>query len=640
MKYFRIILVLSFIMLLTGCSNKTYIVRYFVDDEVIKTEEVKKGEQALPPVSPVKEGYTFMGWSEEPTNVTSDLDIYAKFEKNIYTVKFIVDDKAISEQQVEHQKNVTPPEDPIKEGHTFIGWSEEFTNVTSDLDIYAKFEKNIYTVKFIVDDKVISEQQVLYQSAAVFPPNPSKTGFLFTGWNIDTSSITCNLDVYAIFEEDKEYIIDKKILEIDEHMNKYGTVLKEDITLIDSINDIYITWQSSNPQILSNEGLINHPYSEEKYISVLFTASIEYKGVTKEKSYSFKIERRYKDLSTGINAVYNSRSLMMQKGLETYDIIYPSFIYLSSDTTGNLSSTSEVISMTNGYKKSFHKLGGRIVPSLAVQSSTDIANLKTIIQNEQTLEKLVMNLLNYCIDNDFDGIDIDWETPGSSGGVLYTKLMKKLYETFKAYDSNLLVTSAIGGGPWQYKKYDLTNSNIYHDYINMMTYSMENSSVSTFQNALYYKSGACLTQCSVERSIELYQSVGVRLDQIIVGIPFYGRIFTDTDGLGTSGSTSSAPTAGTIRSYIDDQTYKYYFDEDCKVPYLYNETDRKFITYESVKSILIKWDYIKTNKIAGMMAWNYRQDTDDILTTAMQIGKLDETEYTEEIKEFLKNNPY
>ena len=65
------------------------------------------------------------------------------------------------------------------------------------------------------------------------------------------------------------------------------------------------------------------------------------------------------------------------------------------------------------------------------------------------------------IENKLDGIDMDWETPGSSHARNYTKLMKVIYEKFKAYDSELLITSAIGAGPWQYNYYDLINSNKY-----------------------------------------------------------------------------------------------------------------------------------------------------------------------------------
>ncbi len=99
-------------------------------------------------------------------------------------------------------------------------------------------------------------------------------------------------------------------------------------------------------------------------------------------------------------------------------------------------------------------------------------------------------MLTFCKENDLDGVDIDWETPGESGGLNYTKLMKKIYEVFKADNEEYLVTSAIGAGPWQYTKYNLVASAKYHDYINMMSYDMHIGTVSSFHNALYYKTKA------------------------------------------------------------------------------------------------------------------------------------------------------
>ena len=45
------------------------------------TEEVKPNDSVTPPSNPIRERYDFIGWSEELENITSDLIIYALYEK-------------------------------------------------------------------------------------------------------------------------------------------------------------------------------------------------------------------------------------------------------------------------------------------------------------------------------------------------------------------------------------------------------------------------------------------------------------------------------------------------------------------------------------------------------------------------------
>ncbi|MBQ7061586.1 MAG: InlB B-repeat-containing protein [Clostridia bacterium] len=60
-----------------------------------------------------------------------------------HTVTFVDWDGAeLSVQQVLDGESAVAPEDPIREGYTFIGWEGDYTNVTSDLIIIARYEKN------------------------------------------------------------------------------------------------------------------------------------------------------------------------------------------------------------------------------------------------------------------------------------------------------------------------------------------------------------------------------------------------------------------------------------------------------------------------------------------------------------------
>ena len=62
--------------------------------------------------------------------------------KQLHTVIFQDGEgNILSEQKVANGSSAITPEDPVKEGYKFIGWDQDFTNITEDLVIKALFEK-------------------------------------------------------------------------------------------------------------------------------------------------------------------------------------------------------------------------------------------------------------------------------------------------------------------------------------------------------------------------------------------------------------------------------------------------------------------------------------------------------------------
>ena len=145
-------LLLTLILLacfMTSCKKKvnTYTVTFMDGDIVLKTETVNEGEDAEGLI-PSKEGYIFEGWSVSINNINSDVVTYASFSPIQYDVKFMVDGEIYATKTVEYNGTVIPPVRPEKEGHIFMGWDGSYKNVTSNLEINAKFEKIEYEVIF------------------------------------------------------------------------------------------------------------------------------------------------------------------------------------------------------------------------------------------------------------------------------------------------------------------------------------------------------------------------------------------------------------------------------------------------------------------------------------------------------------
>ncbi|WP_216830406.1 InlB B-repeat-containing protein [Alkalihalobacterium elongatum] len=184
----------------------------FIDfnGDVLKTETVNYGSRVQPPIAPVREGYTFIGWDQELYMITSDLTVQAQYEKNKYLVTFYdYDGSGLAQVIVEEGQAATAPEVPTRVGYTFIGWDVPFENVTIDLDVYAQYELNQYDVIFKDGNSVLAEQRFSHNAVLNVPNDPVKAGHTFIGWYTDSSFqskfsfglvVTDGIVLYVYFE--------------------------------------------------------------------------------------------------------------------------------------------------------------------------------------------------------------------------------------------------------------------------------------------------------------------------------------------------------------------------------------------------------------------------------------------------------
>ncbi len=183
------------------------------DDNVLKTQRVEIGKDAEPPVNPTRDGYRFTGWRPAFTDIKEDTDVYAQYEKMDsdefkYNVTFLDhDDTELKVDRVAVGGNAQPPNNPVREGYVFTGWRPAYTNITSDITVYAQYEKiDSENKKFIVrfidhDDTILYTQKVEPGADAITPQNPTREGYKFTGWRPAITAVDRNLDTYAQYEK-------------------------------------------------------------------------------------------------------------------------------------------------------------------------------------------------------------------------------------------------------------------------------------------------------------------------------------------------------------------------------------------------------------------------------------------------------
>ncbi len=183
-----------------------------MNGDVISVQEVADGEAATAPTENQYkiDGYIFKGWDKSFDNITADTDIHGKYVK-AYNVKFVdMNDNVISEQVVEEGKSAKAPsaDDTARDGYKFVSWDGDYSNIESDTVIRAEYVK-VWTVKFYnCDNKLISEQVVEDGKSAVEPSEESKfvVGKKFIMWVGSYENVHEDLEIRSVYSVD--YVTD------------------------------------------------------------------------------------------------------------------------------------------------------------------------------------------------------------------------------------------------------------------------------------------------------------------------------------------------------------------------------------------------------------------------------------------------
>jgi len=114
------------------------------DGSILVTRQVRHGEDAIAPSAPIKEGYAFLEWDKSFMNIQEPLEVFAVYRLVVievfHTVVFRFDDAVWNEQSVLKGEGAVQPLDPEKEGFIFLGWSRDFDSVNADMIVYAMFQ--------------------------------------------------------------------------------------------------------------------------------------------------------------------------------------------------------------------------------------------------------------------------------------------------------------------------------------------------------------------------------------------------------------------------------------------------------------------------------------------------------------------
>ena len=172
----------------------------------ISTATVSHGGTAALPTPPDHsgDGYHFVHWDGNNTNVTSDRTVTAMYEINQYVVTFVdgFNNEVISQVTVNHGDDIELPDAPNHEddGYRFTCWDGDNTNVTEARTIMAMY--NTYKITFVDGHtgEIVDIQWVNNGEDAIAPtlPYAEIDGYRYE-WDKDFTNVKYPMTVTANF---------------------------------------------------------------------------------------------------------------------------------------------------------------------------------------------------------------------------------------------------------------------------------------------------------------------------------------------------------------------------------------------------------------------------------------------------------
>lgn len=280
-------------------------------------------------------------------------------------------------------------------------------------------------------------------------------------------------------------------------------------------------------------------------------------------------------------------------------------------------------------------------------------NFHDVAATQEARDIFASSVVQYIREHKMDGVDIDWEYPGSyrepdlvdnpnDQGTPKADASEK--ETFKLLLQTLR-THLDTAGTQDGKYYQLTAavsasfSNIdfsepqyyaqYLDFINIMTYDLHGAwdAQTNHQSALYPKE-ELQDNLNIDDVVKKFIALGVNKNKLIIGTPFYSRgwkgvianspenglvgLLADASG-GADGIWDGGRAAGQNPYYHlveleNNPEYVKYYDTQAEAPYLYNAVKGEMYTYEDKQSLGAKVAYVNNNDLGGIIIWELSAD--------------------------------
>ena len=289
--------------------------------------------------------------------------------------------------------------------------------------------------------------------------------------------------------------------------------------------------------------------------------------------------------------------------IEGVNVVSPSFFYI--DENGifreNIGESGEA------YIEWAHGNGYKVWPmvSNAPAANESLEITSEIMNSYENRKQLIEQIVDACVAYDLDGINIDFENMKQEDKDVYSRFIIELTPRLNEIGMvvSVDVTAPDGGETWSLC-FDRNVIGDVADYIIFMGYDQNGVSSQTAGTTAGYN--------WIELNlVKFLQTEEIDSDKLILGIPFYTRIWTE-DANGEVVRTSTVNMED-IEEILPDDVERTWDDElkQYYVEYQDGSNIRK-MWIEDVESLKAKVSLVNEKNLAGVASWQYGMETEDV----------------------------
>lgn len=280
------------------------------------------------------------------------------------------------------------------------------------------------------------------------------------------------------------------------------------------------------------------------------------------------------------------------------NVVSPSFFYMTKYSTTNVYENVENEGIA--YVNWAHGNGYQVWPMFTNSNMSETSKMLSDYKSRQTV---INQIIKYIKQYNLDGINIDFEGMYEADKDNFSRLLIEIRPRLNEIGAVLSVdVTAPDGAPEWSLCYDRYTIGKVADYVMFMAYDQYGVSAT--------KAGTTAGHNWVEANVKKFLGQEeVKAEKIILGIPFYTRVWKENNG----NVTSNVVNIGNVNNVIPSDATKTW-DEDLQQYYV--EYKKGGATYkiwvEDEKSIEAKLDLVSKYNLGGAAYWEYDRATNSI----------------------------
>jgi chitinase len=267
-----------------------------------------------------------------------------------------------------------------------------------------------------------------------------------------------------------------------------------------------------------------------------------------------------------------------------------------------------------------HKAGVKVVLSLGGWGWD--RQFAAIVAKPDAEDRYVKSVTAIVDDNDYDGIDLDWEYPDTETEIVgFERLTRRLRKELDGIGNKrkqamvLTMAASSNAGTLRWLKKDFLLETM--DWINVMTYDFTGDWTNyaghhspLFASARQPRGNSRSTESTMKY---LLNERGLPADRLAVGIPLYGRGFAVKEPYASTKDAPKGrvPRGGDYRS-IDrlrrEPGWMRQWDDETKNPWLISAERAVVIGYDDAESVAIKTEWAMKQGFRGVFFWQIAAD--------------------------------